>query len=461
LHNRVEKYIMAFMKVVILGAGRRGSLLARHLIQENKDVVLIESDPKRAVEAQSKLDCLVVMGSGTDMERLREAEIETADSFIAISDSDEVNLVACGIAASVFHVPNTVAAIRNLTYTGTNGLPNTILGINCIVNPEAETARSIYDIIERGIFSDTITFQKSNLVLYNIYVSDKSKFAGREIQDIRNSIKADFIITAVNRDDAGIVPSGTTVVLPGDTLSLVASEKDIEIIYKLLGRQKLRPRKIAMIGGSKIARFLIRNFEPSKRKNIVLIEQDRSVCDAFASLFPEILVIKADITEETIFEDEHLDTFDLLISLTDNDELNIITTSYAKRIGVERTIALIKNNNNYIRLAHHLDIDAVISVNEATVDSLLRYLHGSNFSSVHSLFNGRFEVFEFTITERMAVSGKPLKEINMRNKGIIAGITTISGQNILPTGDYILKAGDVLLVTAGRESIGFVQRLFS
>jgi len=449
------------MKVVILGAGRRGVLLARRLIQEKRDVVIIESDPKRAIEAQSKLDCMVVLGSGTDRNRLREADIDKTDSFIAVTDSDEVNLVACGIVENLYPSVNTVAAIRNLTYTGADGLPETVLGINYIVNPEAETARSIFEIIERGIFSDIITFDKCNLILYNILVTEDSKFAKKDVQTLRKSLKADFVIAAINRGNEGIVPSGGTVIYPGDTISLVASEKQMDIVFKLLGKERSKPRKIAIVGGSKIAKFLLKNFDGSKRKNIVLIEQDSVVCETFASIFPELLVVKADITEETIFEDERLDTFDLLLSLTDNDELNIITASYAKRIGVDRAIALVKNNNNYIRLAKHLDIDTVISVSEATVDSLMRYLRGAHVSSVHALFNGRFEVFEFTITTEMKVCGKMLKEINMRNKGIIAGITSFEGINTIPSGDYKLQAGDTLVVTAGRESLSFIQNLFA
>ncbi len=436
-------------------------LLARRLIQEKRDVVIIESDPKRAIEAQAKLDCMVVLGSGTDRNRLREADVENTDSFIAVTDSDEVNLVACGIVENLYPSVNTVAAIRNLTYTGADGLPETVLGINYIVNPEAETARSIFEIIERGIFSDIITFDKCNLILYNIFVNENSKFANKDVQTLRKSLKADFVIAAVNRGNEGIVPSGGTVIYPGDTISLVASEKQMDIVFKVLGKERSKPRKIAIVGGSKIARFLLRNFDSSKRKNIVLIEQDGVVCETFASIFPELLVVKSDITEETIFEDERLDTFDLLLSLTDNDELNIITASYAKRIGVDRAIALVKNNNNYIRLAKHLDIDSVISVSEATVDSLMRYLRGAHVSSVHSLFNGRFEVFEFTITAEMSVCGKKLKEINMKNKGIIAGITSAEGVNTIPSGDYKLQAGDTLVVTSGRESLGFIQHLFS
>lgn len=453
--------MMALMKVVILGAGKRGTLLARHLIQEKRDVVIIDNDPKRAAEVQGKMDCMVIVGSGTDPAKLREAEVEKADLFVAVTDSDEINLVACGIVENIKSAVTTVAAIRNLTYTGKDGLPATILGINYIVNPEAEAARSIHAIIDRGIFSDVITFERSNLVLYNIYVTEKSRFANQNIANCRATIGTEFVIAAINREDEGIVPSGTTVVFPGDTLSVVASDTNKEALFKLIGQHRIKPKKIVIVGGSKIARFLLRSFEPAQHRSIVLVEQDPVVCEHFASLFPQLLVVRSDITDETIFEDERLITYDLLISLTDNDELNIITASYAKRVGINYAIALIKNNNNYIRLARHLDIDSVISVSEATVDSLLKYMRGAHVSSVHSLFSGRFEIFEFAISSEMAVAGKKLKDINMRNKGIIAGITTADNRNIIPSGAYRIEVGDTLLVCAGREELGFVQKIFA
>ena len=449
------------MKVVILGAGKRGTLLARHLIQEKRDVVIIESDPKRASEIQSKLDCMVVVGSGTDIEKLREADVKKASSFIAVTDSDEVNLVACGLVENIETRVNTIAAIRNLTYTGKEGLPTTVLGINHIVNPEAEAARSIFNIIERGVFHNVvITFNNSNLVLYNHYVHNKSAFAKHNVANCRSALKTEFVIAAIQRDGVGIVPSGNTVIYPGDTISIVAFDSDKETLSTLIGQQKLKPRKIIIVGGSKIARFLLRSFPISSHKNITLVEQNIEVAEIFANLFPHILVVQSDITDEHIFEDERFSSYDLLISVTDNDELNIITASYAKHVRVPRSIALIKNNNNYVRLASHMGINSIISVSESTVDSLLKYMRGSHVASVHSLFGGSFEIFEFIISEKSRVVGKQIQEINMKNRGVIAGITS-NGKNIIPTGNYTITLDDILIVCAGREYLEFINQLFS
>ncbi len=446
------------MKVVILGAGKRGTLLARHLIQERRNVIIIESDPKRAMETQNKLDCMVKNGSGTDPLFLKEAEADKADFFVALTDSDEVNLVACGIVENLASEVTTIAAIRNLTYTGKDGLPATVLGINHIVNPEAETAKSIHKIIKRGIFSDVVTFENSDLGLYNFVVPADSPFANRRVSECRSSIAPEFVIAAIKRGEEGIVPSGETQILSDDTLALVVADSEKRSLFRLLGQKRAKSKKIVIVGGSKIARFLLRLFDPGDHKSIVLVEQDGATCEEFAALFPNLLVIKSDISDELIFKEENFETKDLLISLTDNDELNIVTSSYAKRLGVTNTMAIIKNNN-YIRLAENLGIDTIISISEATVDSLLKFMRGKHVSSVHSLFEGRFEIIELNVSDGMKIVDTPISKINMRGRGVIAGITTKRGENVIPTGDYVIKGGDTLLICAGREELDFIQKV--
>jgi trk system potassium uptake protein TrkA len=449
------------MKVVILGAGRRGTLLARHLISEKRDVIVIDNDPRKVAEIQRKLDCMAVVGSGTDPEKLNSIDVQTSEYFIAVTDSDEINLVACGIVENLQPKVVTVAAIRNLTYTGKGGLPHTILGINHIVNPEAETAKSIYANIERGLLSDVVAFDRSKLVLFNLFIEEKSRFANQDIAHCRSSIGPEFVIVAINRDNKGLIPSGSSIVHPGDTLAVAANSDDKAAIYKVFGQKKTKAKKIVIVGGSKIARFLLRSFDQSHHKDIKLIDRDKEVCERFASLFPKLLVINSDVTDETLFEDERLASSDLLISLTDNDELNTIIAIFGKQVGILHTMALINNNNNYIRLARSMDIDSVISVSEATVDSLLKYMRGSHVASVHSLFNGRFEIFEFMISKEMSVVGKHLSELPLNNRGVIAGITRKDGKNIIPTGSCIIEVEDTLLVCAAREDLDEVQHIFA
>lgn len=455
-----EKEHLTSNKVIILGAGRRGLGLAKQLISDGKDVVIMDNCVERIDAVVSKLDCLGVLGNGTDIAKLTEAGVEQAEAFVAVTNSDEINLVSCGLVSASFPDTKTVAAIRSLIYTGTDGLKEGLLGIDYIVNPNTETAKSLFNIIEQGVSGNVLGFANSDFLLYNFYVEPFSTYIGTTVQDMRNKLDADFVIASINRHGKVLVPSGTTTIQGRDTLSIVADSEEVTEILKSVGKLQKRPNNMVLVGASRVTRALLNRMNPAMRSKVTIVDHDTEVCKEFSERFREILVIKADITDEEIMLEEQLGDYDLLISLTDNDELNIITASYAKRIGVKRSIALIKQNNNYSRMASYLDIDVVISTTETTVESLICYLRGTNVSSVHTLYNDQLEILEFVVTEECQVCNRLLKDINMKKKAIIAGVTHTGGQNVIPTGSTLLQAGDTVLVAALRDSIDFIQKLF-
>jgi trk system potassium uptake protein TrkA len=277
---------------------------------------------------------------------------------------------------------------------------------------------------------------------------------------MRSKLNAEFVIASIKRRGQVLVPSGETTIQAEDTLSIIAESQEVTDILKTVGKLQKRPNNMVLVGASKITRALLNRMNPAMRSKVTIVDQDPEVCKDFSERFREILVIKADITDEDIMAEEQLGTYDLLIALTDNDELNIITASYAKRIGIMRSMALIKQNNNYSRMASYLGIDVVISTTDTTVESLLRYLRGSNVSSVHSLFNGQLEVYEFIIHADSEVCGKQLKDINMRKKAIVAGITNDKGKSIIPNGYSTLNEGDTVVVAALRQATESIRKLF-
>lgn len=448
-------------KIVILGAGRRGMGLAKQLVADQKDVVIIDTSFERIESAVSKVDCLGVLGSGTNMEKLIEAGCDNAEAFVAVTDSDEINLVSCGIVSTAFPGTKTIAAIRSLGYTGAEELKSGLLGIDHIVNPGTESSKYIYNIIQQGVNGNIVGFEHSKFLLYNFYIEPFSSYIGSSVKEMRTKLNAEFVIAAINRRGIVLVPSGNTTIHENDTLSIVAQSEEVTDILKTVGQLQKRPSKIVLVGGSKIARALLNRMNPATRSKVTVIDQDQDVCDTFSERFREILVIKADITDEDIMQEEKLGNSDLLVSLTDNDELNIITASYAKRIGISHSMALVKQNNNYTRMATYLDIDVVISTTDTTVQSLLRYLRGENVSSVHTMFNGQLEVYEFVIGSSCKICGKQLNEIDIRKKGVVAGITDKDGNNTMPTGNSRLKEGDTVLVVAMHKSSEFIRELFA
>lgn len=451
------------MRVVILGAGRRGLRLAQHLIDERKSVVFLDSSSERCSAATAKLDCMSVCGSATDIEMLREAGCEGAEAVIAVTDSDETNLVACGIIASSFHdVGMTIAAIRSINYLG-SGLSGDILGISHIVNPEQEAAAKINGIIETGLFRDFEYFPYAEFMMFSRKIGKGSLFDGRSIADIRHAIPGRFVVIGVRRKGRVFSPSGDTVIHEGDELALVVDDDESSDIYtRLSDVRPSRIRRIVMVGGTRIARFALLSMDESMRRNVILVDKDLSVCSRFARDFPDIVVLNGAISDEGFWEEERLYQSDLLISVTDNDELNIIAASYAKRMGTKRAVSLIKTNNSYIALAEAMDIDGVISTTNATVDAIVRYLRSDRIQSLHTLFDGQLEVYEYEVTDGFMHVGHKLRDIDFKGKLTIAGVKRAGGKdNFIPDGNYRIESGDTLLISATHANYAYAEKVLT
>ncbi|MCR5760950.1 MAG: Trk system potassium transporter TrkA [Sphaerochaetaceae bacterium] len=446
------------MKIVILGAGRRGIRLARFLVEEQNDVILIDDNPGNVAKALTSVDCLAFECSGTNIDDLASLEIRDADAFIALTGSDETNLVSCGIVSSNFNIPVTIASVRNLSYTNTDS----IMGITHIVNPYQEVARHIWKEIDKGIYSDVVMFEHSALLLNNVFVDENSPYQDMSLKDIRKNFSGNFVIAALSRDEDVMVPSGDTVIKKGDTLGVIADNDSLEDLFHTEDQKKQRSRKICIVGGTKITDFLLHDLTMRQRRNTTVIIKDPEFATDISSKYPEVLTINDNIINEGLFAQENLDNNDVMVCITDNDELNIISASYAKTMGIKNSMALIIKNPDYLRMTRHMGIDSLISSQDVTVDSILKYLHGKNISSMHKMFDGRLETFEFKVPADSPLIGKKLMDINMKEKGIIGGVTnTKDKSNTIPTGTYEIRSGDILLLITLSKSNMFIQNLLS
>ncbi len=449
------------MKVVIFGAGRRGLRLAKHLIKERKEVTFLDSSQERCAAALAKLDCMAVCGSATDMESLIEAGCDSADAVIAVTDSDETNLVSCGIVASQWPKVMTISSIRAISYLGSKSYNKKILGITHIVNPEQEAASRIAGIIQSGLFSDIIYFKGTEFILFTKRISSDSPFAGMSLIEMKKSFPGRYVVAGIKRNGKAFTPSGSTIITAGDEVAIVADDDESTGIFSDLGGiVPTKLKRTIMVGGTRIAAYLLRQMPKRLLHRMTLIEKDVAVCNEFVQEFPSMLVINGSVTDEQMWEEEAIERADLMISITENDELNIITASYAKKIGVKRSIALIKTNPNYIGFARQMDIDAPISTTDATVDTLMRYIRGEGVSALHSTFDGELEVYEYVLSENFKELGKTLKDVNLKGKCIIAGVKRSKLDNFIPDGSYTFTAKDTVLVAATHEDYDFVTEFF-
>ncbi|MFP4377339.1 MAG: Trk system potassium transporter TrkA [Spirochaetales bacterium] len=465
------------MKIVILGAGAVGLQLAKQLIDEKKDVVLIERDPEQARLASNRLDCLVVNKPGNTIEALRDAETATADFFIAVTDSDEVNLIACALAANEFSVPFKIARVRNIDYSSEGVSEKAFLGIDYIVNPELVATRAIIKTIEHGAISDIMLFERSKAQMRHLTVEPNSPLAGQTLAQVGGSIDIPFLVAIVLRDKRFIIPDGRTRIMAGDILYVVATESDFDKLYERLGKHKTELRKIVIVGGGKIGTSIASHLLNSQRthrglvsrlfgslaesriKSVKIVDRDYARCKELSTLLPEALVIHGDISDEGVFEEEHFANSDLVIAVTGNQELNLVTAIYAKSIGMKRSVALV-NKTNYTRIASQLGIDVPVSLKNSMVNSILKIVRRSNVKSVHSIPEGELEVMEILVDGNSSAVGKEISEIRLPGGALIVSILH-DDQTHIPHGSYVVQGGDHLVIITRLSSIEQIQRIFT
>jgi len=465
------------MKVVIVGAGVVGLQIAKQLVDEKKDVVLIERDGDRARLASNKVDCIVINKPGNSLEALRDAGADTADFFIAVTDSDEVNLISCVLVGDGAKGPYKIARVRNIDYASTAIATEGFLGIDYIVNPEVVAADTIIRTIEHGAISDILFFEQSGAQMRHLSVDADSPIANRKLSDISRSFGVTFLVAVVVRESDFLIPSGDTLVQPGDILYVVATEKSFDVLYRALGTQKMDLRRIVVVGGGKIGSMIARHFleerrrssgiirrlvtafSDDRRRSVKIIDRDYARCKELSQDLPGALIINADVSDEGVFEEEHFANSDLIIAVTGDQELNLVTAVYAKTLGIKRSVALV-SKTNYVRVASQLGIDVPVSLKNAVVNTILKLIRKGNVRSVHSISEGSLEVMEISVELASAAAGKRISEIRLPQGALVVSVLR-DDQTIIPDGECVINGGDHIIVIAGIEFIERIQSLFT
>ncbi|NCN05794.1 MAG: Trk system potassium transport protein TrkA [Spirochaetales bacterium] len=468
------------MKIVILGAGNVGIRIARQLIHEGRDVVLIDRDEETVKDAINSLDCMVILGEANRRETLIQAGAQNADIFISVTESDELNIIACGLVSAEFQVKTTIARVRNEEYTEAIAHGRSFMGITHVINPDIEAANAILRIVEHGVISDILSFPNNSFEMRSIQVLDSSPAIGATLLSLKQSSGRNFLVAVILRDGQPIVPTGSTEILSGDILYLIGAIPDLDATFEWLGRAPRTAKNILLVGGGRVGaqvikglvqersetgpknffskiRSLIRNARASTGPSITIIDSDREVCQDLSKKYPEILVRQGDVAEDPILEEEDLRKYDLLLAVTNNQELNLVTALYGKSLGVSRTLALVRKNS-YLNIASHLAIDSTISLNSAIVNSVLKLVRQGNLRSIHSLSEGKVEFLEYVCVSGDLFDGHRIQEIRLPRNTLILFITR-GGENLLPTGNVDLQMGDSLMLITTGESLKSLEKV--
>ncbi|GAB1483712.1 Trk system potassium transporter TrkA [Treponema sp.] len=464
------------MKVVIVGAGMVGSQLARHLIQEKNEVSLVERDTDTARHASNRLDCMVLHDEGNSLATLEEAGIAKADALICVTESDEVNMITCGLAASRYPNLLKIARVRNDEYAKLGSLDERLLGIDRFVHPDVEAARAVLSAVEHGALGDVLAFGNNDYELGAVDLDADSPLAGQNLRRFRELVGGECLVTLIERGGESLIPSGTTTLLDGDRIHTLAREKELRRIFELAGRPMKSLRKIGIVGGGRVGSLiaegllsrtekrrsafssLIRLLKPRSFRRVTLIERDYALCKELSARFPDALVLNEDISDEGFVAEEGIEDMDLIITATEDQELNMIAALYLKSRGVDRAVALV-SGSGYAAIARRLGIDVVVPMKSVVVDSILSHLMGSGVRGVHRVGDGSVEILEIELGEQISILGTRLENFHL-TAGALVMLVTRGNDAFIPVGDYVFTAHDhiVLIIKKGGEAE--VERLF-
>jgi len=450
------------MKIVILGAGQVGTSVAESLASEDNDITVVDIDRARLRAMQDRLDLRTVIGSASHPSVLAEAGIGDADLLIAVTQSDETNLVACKLAAQMFNVPRRVARLRAADFLedekvlGADGFD-----IDLAICPEQVLTDYITKLVEFPEALQVLDFADGRVSLVAVRAYRGGPLVGRPVAEIRKHMPSiDARIVAIFRQDKSIPPDGGTVVEAGDEVFCLAAEKDIRQVMRELRRMDKPVERIMIAGGGKIGMRLARSLE--RDYSVRVIEHNKARCEQLASQLDKALLLQGDATDEELLEEENIAEMDLFVAVTNDDENNIMSSLLAKRMGARRVVALI-NRRSYVDLLQSGQIDIAISPAQATIGKLLAHVRRGDIVAVHSLRRGAAEALEAVVhgdRDSCRVTGRRIDEIELP-PGATIGAVVRGDEVLMAHHDIRVQAGDhVIVFVADKKTLPRVEKLF-
>lgn len=441
------------MRIVVVGAGKVGRVLTEQLAAEKHDIVVIDQDPDLIESLVNIYDVRGVAGNGGCYDVQKDAFEDGADLLIATTSSDETNILAC-LVAKKLGTPHTIARIRNPEYEKQLHFMREELGLSMVVNPEKATAREIARVLRfpSAIKREQFCRQRFELVEYR--VNEGNPLEGLQLSDLYRNIRVKILICAVARGQQTIIPTGATVLQKGDKIYLTASARELESFFRKLNIFKARANNIMIVGASRITYYLVKELQDIQ-KRVTVIDSNAARCQAMSEKFPGVLVIHGDGADSELLSEERISEMDAFVPLTGLDETNIILAMYASQFPNCKVVAKI-NRPSFADLANQKGlVDSVVSTAAVTSETIARYVRAmqnsfdsDNIKTLHRLVGGRVEALEFNVGPGLPFIGVPLKDLNLREGLLVAGIVRQNGAPVIPSGADALQEGDdVVIVT--------------
>jgi len=456
------------MKILILGAGRVGASLAEQLVLERNDVTVVDTEPENLLALQERFDLRTLQGNATSLTVLEEAGAQDADIMIAVTASDEANLVACLLGHRRFNIPKRIARFRSSQWVqNPDLLGQDAFAVDKAISPEQTVTDYLIKLIEIPEALQVIEFARGMVSLLAVKADSASPLVGHPVRDLKEHLPhIESRIVAVFRGSSAITPDGDTQIEAGDEVFFVASTRHIRQITKELRQEERSVKRMMIAGGGNIGLRVAKGVSGHMTPKI--IEGNRTRCNFLAQeLNGQALVLHGDTTDEELLAQENIGSMDLFLALTNDDENNIMSALLAKKMGARRVIALV-NRRAYAELMEGGRLDVAITPSQATIGELLKYVRRGDVAAVHSLRRGAAEVLEIVAhgdSSTSKVVGRRIEEVGLPAGAIIGalvrGIDTNSAQVLMAHHDIVIQSDDHLIVfVTDKRMITKVEKLF-
>lgn len=444
------------MRIIIVGAGKVGYAIAKHLSEDNNDVVVIEEDDTRREIVQNNLDVMTLSGNGASASALIEAGVKETEMLLAVTDSDEVNMIAC-MTAKRLGVSRTIARIRKEEYVQEGDLAlNSMLGIDVAINPELVTAMEINKILNAPNNLDIEDFADGRVRMLEIRLKLNSKMTGISLANM--DLPKDILIAGILRDNQIIIPRGSDELQPMDQVIFLGETSAVEAFEtRFTTGRSTKVSKVFIVGAGRVGRYLAVMLE-NAGYNLKIIDNDKNRCELIGKQLQHSLVLHGDATDKELLVEEGIGQADAVICLTEDDKLNMLAALLAKNLGAERTLVKV-GKVDYIPLMEQVGIDATFTPQLITAGTILRMARSEDILSMSLIEKDLAEAMEIMIAENSPLINIPLKDVKFP-KGCLIGAIMRDNHVIIPRGDDYLQARDRVVVFTLHDMAKKVLSLF-
>ena len=451
------------LKIIIVGCGKVGANLVDQLSKEGHDITVIDKKAEKIQDITNTYDVMGLVGNGASYSTQMEAGIEETDLIIAVTDSDELNLLCCTVAKRVGKCA-AIARVRTPDYSEETGYLREQLGLALIINPELEAAREVARILYLPTALEVNSFAHGQAELVKFKVPEGNLLNGLSLAYLGKNITNDILICAVERNgevesvspEDVYMPNGDFVLQSGDVVSFVSERHIARDFLKQIGLATRQVKDTMIIGASKAAYYLAKELL-NMGISVKIIEKEKENCESLSVKLPKAIIINGDGTDPDILKEEGIETVQSFIPLTGIDEENIMLTLYAKQVSKAKVVTKI-NRVNYKQVINNLDLGSLVYPKYITSEAIIAYVRakknsmGSNIETLYHMFDSRVEAIEFIVEENSKVSGVPIKDLKLK-KDVLISFINHNGHIIIPTGNDEIEDGDTVMIVT--KNTGF------